>query len=222
MFDGIAARYDLLNAIMSLGLHRRWRRRLARALAPAAEGRALDVATGTADVALALARRYPRARVVGLDPSRAMLARGREKVETAGLGERVSLVEGDAQALPFGDDTFDGACVAFGIRNIPDREAALGELHRVLRPGAPLAVLELSEPTGGLAAPLARLYVHRVVPAVGRLLADRAAYAYLPSSIAAFPAPAAFAATMARAGFGDVSVRRLTMGAAHLFVGRAA
>ena len=151
MFDRIAARYDRMNRLMSFGLDRSWRRRLVRAMGPLGAGdRALDVATGTADVALAVARAYPGAEVVGLDPSAGMLRVGEGKVGTSGpdLAGRVSLVLGDAQALPFEDDSFAACCIAFGIRNVPDRALGLREMARVTRPGGPVVVLELSEPRG--------------------------------------------------------------------------
>src|SRR5262249_7157774 len=122
--------------------------------------RVLDLATGTADLALLLARMHPDVTVVGLDPSANMLAVGARKVAAAGLGARVSLVQGDAQALPFERAGCDGACIAFGIRNVPDRSAALREMARVVRPGGRVAILELSEPRSGILGPLARFHVH--------------------------------------------------------------
>jgi demethylmenaquinone methyltransferase/2-methoxy-6-polyprenyl-1,4-benzoquinol methylase len=221
MFDGIAARYDLLNRLISLGMDKLWRRALVSAAAPPdgfAAGRVLDVATGTADVAIALARRYDALRVTGLDPSPGMLAVGAEKLGAHGLRERVELVEGDGQALPFDDAHFDAVTIAFGIRNVPDRALALREMARVTRPGGRVAVLELAEPRGGLTAPAARLYVHRVVPILGRLLSGRAAYEYLQASIGAFPPAAEFAALMQSACGAPVQVRRFPFGAAHLYV----
>ncbi len=216
MFDGIAARYDLLNRLISLGLDGRWRRRLVEAVAPAEPRRVLDLATGTADVALALARRYPQAQVWGLDPSANMLAVGRRKL--TGLEGRVTLVEGDAQRLPFGEGELDACTIAFGIRNVPDRDAALREMVRVTRPGGRVAVLELSEPRGPL-GPFARLHVHGVVPALGALLSGAREYAYLSRSIAAFPAPETFAGQLAAAGARDVTLTPLMLGAVHLYVG---
>ena len=218
MFDRIAGRYDRLNRMMSLGMDRRWRRHLIASLGT--PDRALDVATGTADVAIALRRARPTCRVTGLDPSGQMLAVGGAKAARAGVP--VDLVRGDAQALPFGDGAFAASCIAFGIRNVPDRPRALREMGRVTRAGGPVAVLELTEPRGGgPLAPLARLHVHRIVPRLGAWLSGEAEYAYLQASIAAFPAPDAFAAQMAEAGLADVRVERLAFGAVHLFVGRA-
>jgi len=220
MFDRIARRYDLLNRIMSLGLDKRWRRTLIAQL-PAGAVRLLDVATGTADVAIALAQRDALTRVTGLDPSGEMLAQGHEKLGKTGLNQRIDLVEGDGQALPFEAHTFAGSCISFGIRNVPDRQKALAEMGRVTVPGGPVAVLELTEPRTGLLAPLARFHVKRVVPMVGGWLSGDAEYRYLQASVAAFPAPVDFAAIMTAAGLLDVQIHRLSFGAVHLFVGRA-
>ena len=145
MFDQIAGRYDLLNRILSMGMDRGWRRDLVRALDPD-DGEVLDVATGTADVALSVAKKYPQAQVIGLDPSGGMLDVGRQKVDAAGLNSRVELIQGDAQAMPFDDNRFAASCIAFGIRNVPDRRLGLAEMIRCTRPGGAIAVLELGEP----------------------------------------------------------------------------
>ncbi len=223
MFDRIATRYDRMNRLMSLGLDRSWRRRLVKAMGPLGVGdRALDVATGTADVALAVARAYPEAEVVGLDPSGGMLEVGEAKIQACDpdLASRVALVRGDAQALPFPDDCFAASCIAFGIRNVPDRALALSEMARVTRPGGPVVVLELSEPTGTPLAALARLHVHHVVPRLGAWLSGETEYRYLQESIAAFPPAERFAELMAAAGLEVVVVQPQTMRTAHLYVGR--
>jgi demethylmenaquinone methyltransferase/2-methoxy-6-polyprenyl-1,4-benzoquinol methylase len=217
MFDGIAARYDMLNRILSLGMDARWRRLAVRALALPAGSRVLDLATGTADVALRVAHAHPDATVLGLDPSREMLARGRQKVAAAGLAERITLQVGVAEALPCADASVDGVTIAFGIRNVPDRARALREIARVLRPGRRVAVLELTNPPGRLA----RFHVHRVVPRLGALLCPRSArspYGYLADSIAAFPAATEFAAALGDTGLRVVTVRPFAFGATHLFV----
>ncbi len=218
MFDRIAARYDLLNRVLSFGMDGRWRRALVRALGrPLSQ--VLDVATGTADVALAAAAAHPEARVVGVDPSREMLAVGRTKVERRGLGARISLELGDCEALPFADARFDAAAISFGIRNVPDRAKGLRELARVVRPGGYVAVLELGEPEG-LLGPFARFYVHKVVPRIGAALSGAREYHYLHESIARFPTPPEFMDLMRAAGLQDVSVKRFNFGGTNLFVGR--
>ena len=217
MFDKIAHRYDLLNRVLSFGMDGRWRRALVAALGtPLRE--VLDVATGTADVAIAVARRHPAARVVGLDPSRGMLQAGAPKVARFGLSESITLEVGDAQALPYASGRFDAACISFGIRNVPDRALALSEMRRVVRPGGVVAVLELGEPDG-IMGPFARFYVHRVVPKLGAWLSGAREYDYLQKSIAAFPAPAAFQALMASAGLSEVTRRRFNFGGTNLYVG---
>jgi demethylmenaquinone methyltransferase/2-methoxy-6-polyprenyl-1,4-benzoquinol methylase len=223
MFDGIARRYDLLNLLASFGLDRRWRRALVRALAPAREdGLLVDVATGTADVALALGRAYPAARVVGVDPSGNMLRHGLSKLRRAGLAGRAALLRGDGQSLPLPDGVAEGVAIAFGIHNVPDRAAAAREMARVARPGAPLAVLELGEPRAGPLRALARLHVHAIVPRLGAWLSGAQEYRYLARSIAAFPPPGEFVRLLAEeGGWRDVRVERMAFDAAHLYVGRA-
>ena len=222
MFDRIAHRYDLLNRILSFGIDKGWRRRAVAALELKDGAEVLDLATGTGDLALDIARRHPSSRVEGLDPSGGMLAVGRRKVEAAGLAGRVRLVEGDAQKLPYDADRFDGVTIAFGIRNVPDRPAALREMARVCRPGGRVAILELGEPRAGMIGPLARLWVHSVVPRIGGLLVSRREYQYLQDSIARFPAPETFAGIMAEAGLEVLAVRPLTFGACTLYVGTPA
>lgn len=220
MFDGIAERYDLLNRILSLGIDQRWRRRTRAALEIPEGGRILDLATGTADLALLVARGAPTTTVVGLDPSEKMLEVGRQKVAAANLSDRIELVVGDAQELPFEDASFDGVCIAFGIRNVPDRPRALREMARVTRPNGRIAILELSEPRGGLLGPLARFHVHTVVPWLGSLLSGAKEYRYLQRSIAAFPAAEQFAALMGESNLEVLRVESLTFGVAHLYVAR--
>jgi demethylmenaquinone methyltransferase/2-methoxy-6-polyprenyl-1,4-benzoquinol methylase len=219
MFDRIAPRYDLLNRLMSFGIDRSWRRLLMRSMPR--QGALLDVATGTADVAIALARLSAETKLVGLDPSAGMLEVGRTKVQAAGLSARVELVEGDAQAMPFADHAFAGSSIAFGIRNVPDRLLGLREMARVTASGGPVAVLELSEPRGGPMAALSRLHVHHIVPFMGSLLSGHDEYRYLQASIQAFPPPEDFCELMRTAGLTEVSATRLTFGTAHLFVGYA-
>jgi demethylmenaquinone methyltransferase/2-methoxy-6-polyprenyl-1,4-benzoquinol methylase len=221
MFDRIADRYDLVNRVISFGLDRGWRARAVEALALGEAANVLDVATGTGDLALAIANRHRDARVVGVDPSTGMLDIARRKARSASLGSRVDFVTGDAQALTFADATFDGATIAFGIRNVPDRSLGLREMHRVLRRGSRLVVLELAEPDAGWLGPIARWHVHRVVPAIGAWLSGAPEYDYLQRSIAKFPAPAIFADTMRAAGFARVDWSSLTFGAATLYVGVA-
>jgi demethylmenaquinone methyltransferase/2-methoxy-6-polyprenyl-1,4-benzoquinol methylase len=218
MFDQIARRYDLLNRIISLGLDQRWRRKTVRALEIREGERVLDLATGTADLALLVARLHPSVSVVGLDPSRKMLEVAERKVAAADSKDRISLIEGDAQALPFPDRHFDRICMGFGIRNVPDRRKALREMARVTRPGGRIAILELAEPQRGLLASAARFHVHSVVPWLGSLLSGSREYRYLQRSIAAFPSAAEFADTMRASGLDVLACEPLTFGVATLYV----
>ncbi|MCU0254930.1 MAG: bifunctional demethylmenaquinone methyltransferase/2-methoxy-6-polyprenyl-1,4-benzoquinol methylase UbiE [Acidobacteria bacterium] len=222
MFDRIAARYDVLNRILSLGIDRRWRRHAVRALALPAGSRVLDLATGTGDVALEVLRQHPDARVLGLDPSLQMLAIGRRKVRQAGLVHQAELLYGDAQDLPYADRSFDGVTIAFGIRNVPDRSRALAEMARVTRRGGRIAILELMEPRQGVLAPLARAVVRSLVPHVGALLSGASEYRYLQRSMAAFPAPDEFVRQMRQAGLEPLAAQPMTMGVVCLFVARPA
>jgi demethylmenaquinone methyltransferase/2-methoxy-6-polyprenyl-1,4-benzoquinol methylase len=218
MFDKIAARYDAMNRVLSFGLDRGWRRRTVRALQLGAAPRVLDLATGTGDLAIDIARMTPGATVIGLDPSREMLAVAQRKLAARGLAGRVTLVRGDAQRLPYRDCEMDAATIAFGIRNVPDRLAALREMARVVRPGGRIAVLELGEPRRGLLARAARFHTHHVVPRLGALLSGAREYRYLQRSIAAFPPSAEFAAVMELAGLDVVDVAALTFGVCTLYV----
>ncbi len=221
MFDRIAARYDLLNRVLSLGIDRSWRKRTVRALELGAEPRrVLDVATGTADLALEIARTHPQAHVVGVDPSVNMLEIGRRKVARRQLADRIELATGDAQALAYGDAAFDAATIAFGIRNVPDRLAGLREMTRVIRPGGKVCVLELGEPRRGLMARAARFHTYTVVPWVGGLLSGAREYRYLQRSIAAFPDAATFAKLMEEAGLAVEQVLPMMFGVCTLYVAR--
>ena len=218
MFDAIAERYDLLNTLMSFGLDRAWRRRTVKALRLSAGSRILDLATGTGAVAVEIVRQQPDATVVGLDPSPGMLDIGRQKLAEAGLSSRVDLRQGSAEQLPFDDDSFDGVTIAYGIRNVADRDAGLREMARVVRPGGRIAILEATEARGNPLAWGARLWVHHAIPRIGALLSGAKEYRYLQSSIAAFPSPADFARQMERNGLRMVRRKAMTLGANTLFV----
>jgi len=224
MFDEIAPRYDLLNHVLSFGIDVGWRRAAVRLLAAALPGRRprlLDVATGTGDLALALLKLDPE-EIVGVDLSEPMLAVGREKVAARGETGRIPLVQGDAAALPFPDDSFDGATVAFGVRNFENLREGLAGIRRVLRPGAPLVVLEFSHPRAFPVRQVYTWYSRHVLPRVGRAVSrSQAAYDYLPQSVAVFPDSEAFLSEMRAAGFSNVVEKRLTFGVASLYRGLA-
>lgn len=218
MFDRIAARYDLLNRVLSLGIDRRWRRRAVAQLQLAPGARALDLATGTGDVAIEMMRQQPGARVEALDPSRNMLDVAKHKLIKLDLQRSVGLGVADAEALPFAQGSFDGVAIAFGIRNVPDRARALREMARVTRPSGRVVILELTEPRGSWLAPLARLWVHRMVPSIGALLSGAREYRYLESSIAAFPPAEEFVAMMQSSGLRPLETISLCWGVATIFV----
>lgn len=218
MFDRIAKRYDLLNRLMSFGIDRIWRKKLLNALP--SSGRILDVATGTADVAIAIADTNDTLHVTGLDPSVGMLEVGVRKVHDNALQDQITLEVGDAQDMTYPDNHFSGSCISFGIRNVPDRLLGLSEMVRVTEPGGTVVVLELSEPKGGLMASLARFHVHHMVPFMGAIISGDKEYRYLQKSIQAFPDAPEFVSMMEAAGLVDVVAERLTFGTAHLYVGR--
>jgi demethylmenaquinone methyltransferase / 2-methoxy-6-polyprenyl-1,4-benzoquinol methylase len=223
MFDGIAKRYDLLNHVLSAGLDRRWRATAVRAMRLPAEARVLDLCAGTADFAIAAANASPGSRLLGVDFSAAMLAIGRDKVRVAGLGDRISLVRGDAMTIPVRDGWADGATIGFGIRNVVDPMAALHELARVIKPGGTLAILELGEPVVPGVRGIYNWYFQQVLPRLGRLVSHHdSAYSYLPASVGSFPRPATFAAMISSQGFADVSTVPLSLGIVYLYTGTRA
>jgi demethylmenaquinone methyltransferase/2-methoxy-6-polyprenyl-1,4-benzoquinol methylase len=221
MFTRIASRYDLMNAVMTAGRHHAWRRRAAALAVQAPPGPVLDLATGTADLALALRALAPERLVVGADFSEAMLALGARKVAAAGA-RRVTLLAADALALPFADRTFAAVVSAFLLRNLEDLPAGLREMRRVTVPGGRVVALEIVQPASALWSALFGLYFGRLVPALGALLAgDRPAYTYLPQSVERFVRPPELARLMGAAGLEDVRWRTLGLGTVVLIQGDA-
>jgi len=219
MFDDIAGRYDLLNHILSVGIDRLWWRRAARAvrgILEQPEARVLDLCCGTGDMTLALLRHRPStastAPVLAVDFSHQMLSRGRIKL----LGKNVLPLEADALHLPLGDGSLDLISSAFGFRNLADYEAGLAELFRVLKPSGQIAILDCNQPAGVMGA-VYKIHLNWILPMVGALLSDRAAYSYLPASIARFPRPPRMIEMMERAGFRDASWTSYTFGVTGLY-----
>ncbi len=220
MFSSIAPRYDFLNRLLSMGVDRRWRRLAAAETVPSTGGRFLDVATGTADMALEISRQKGAgASVTGVDLSVEMMRVGRKKRDRAGPSFRVAFLRAPGESLPFRDGVFDSACVAFGIRNVVDRGRGLREMCRVVRPGGRVVVLEFSTPTGAIFGTLYRFYFKSVLPRIGGIFSRGSVYAYLPESVLAFPEPRAFAGMMQAAGCASVTHRPLTFGIVTLYVG---
>ncbi|MBK8190677.1 MAG: bifunctional demethylmenaquinone methyltransferase/2-methoxy-6-polyprenyl-1,4-benzoquinol methylase UbiE [Vampirovibrionales bacterium] len=214
LFSRIAGHYDLMNDVMTFGLHRRWKARACRALRLEAGQRALDLCCGTGDLALEILRQTPTARVVGVDFCEEMLAIARRRLRDAPC----ELMQGDAMRLPFEDDAFDGVVIAYGLRNVADAEGCLREIARVLRPGGRLAILEMSRPTPLLHG-LSRGWRFAILPILGRLIArDGEAYQYLPHSAQAFPPQHALVEMMTRVGLQDARFENLMGGVCALHV----
>jgi demethylmenaquinone methyltransferase/2-methoxy-6-polyprenyl-1,4-benzoquinol methylase len=205
MFDRIAGVYDRMNAVMTVGLDRRWRSRAADLAGLQPGGSALDVATGTGDLALELAGRVaPGGHVVGVDFAEAMLDRARQKAVTPTLGATLDFEWGNALSLAYEDGRFDAATVGFGARNFSDLERGIAEMARVVRPGGRVVILEITTPRKPPLSWFYSLWFDRLVPGLGRVAGDADAYTYLPNSVKRFPGPAELAATMARCGLGDI------------------
>lgn len=220
LFGRIAPRYDLMNRLMTLGQDQRWRRLAARLAAPTPGGLALDVATGTGDLALALLEETQAGGVVGLDFAQEMLALGRGKARAVGE-RRIRFIAGDALVLPFRDGSFACVTSAFLLRNLVALDQGLREMRRVLRIGGTVVSLETSPLQRPIVAPLFRLYFHHVVPLLGGLVSgNREAYRYLPQSTDRFLDPESLASAMERAGFRDVTYRELSLGTVVIHVGR--
>ncbi|MBI2525988.1 MAG: class I SAM-dependent methyltransferase [Candidatus Rokubacteria bacterium] len=222
MFSRIARHYDLMNGLMTFGMHHSWRRAAARQTIPSPEGPALDLATGTGDLALELRETHPHRGVVGADFSEGMLAVALEKIRHAGGHGRIRLVAADALALPFQDRAFACVTSAFLLRNLTDLGLGLAEMRRVTRPGGRVVALEITQVEAPGFRPLFRFYFHRVVPQIGRLVArDGEAYAYLPQSVDRFLSPADLAHLMESAGLRGVTWRRLGLGSVTIHTGIA-
>lgn len=220
VFSNVASKYDVMNDVMSVGIHRLWKDAMMDWLAPRAGQRLLDVAGGTGDIALRFLKRAPGAEAVVLDMTEPMLVEGRKRAEAEAMADRLDWVTGDAMALPFEDNSFDVYTISFGIRNVTRISDALSEAFRVLRPGGRLMVLEFSQlPIAGLQK-LYDLYSYNVIPRIGQMIAnDRDSYQYLVESIRKFPDQETFAQMIGDVGFARVKYRNLSLGIAALHSG---
>ncbi|MGO1337813.1 MAG: bifunctional demethylmenaquinone methyltransferase/2-methoxy-6-polyprenyl-1,4-benzoquinol methylase UbiE [Leuconostoc fallax] len=216
LFDKIAPEYDRMNNIISLGAHQKWRKKLMRQMTIPAGANILDVATGTADWAIALAKESDAAsQVVGLDFSSEMLAVGQKKVNLTAYAERITLVQGDAMAMAFPDNTFDIVTIGFGLRNLPDPMLGLEEMFRVLKPGGQLVILETSQPDNPLIKPFWQLYVGKVMPTFGKVFARGKynEYKYLDETTEHFMDYMSLGKLMLTIGFQKVRISRFNLGA---------
>ncbi len=219
MFNHIAPTYDQLNHTLSMGIDRSWRRKAIHTLRPYHPQQILDIATGTGDFAILACRELQPQFLIGADISEGMMEVGREKVQQAGLADKVSFAREDCTALSFADATFDAVTVAFGVRNFEHLDIALGEMCRVLRPNGHLVILELSTPDRFPMKQLFTLYSKVIMPLIGKLISkDNSAYTYLPESIRAFPQGEVMQRSIRNAGFSQVRFRRLTFGICTLYV----
>ena len=221
MFDRIASSYDRLNHLMSMNVDRRWRRRAVRELVDGTPQRILDVACGTGDSTIAVAKAAVEgSTVVGVDISEGMMSMVMDKARKEGVSDKIRLQVADAEALPFGDSDFDRVSCAFGVRNFTNKEQGLREFFRVLSPGGKLVILELSVPRNKVVRFFYDLYFSHILPWIGgRVSGDKAAYRYLPASVHAFPPPEQFMRMLSEAGFSAVRHRSLSLGLCRLFVG---
>jgi demethylmenaquinone methyltransferase/2-methoxy-6-polyprenyl-1,4-benzoquinol methylase len=220
VFSSVAARYDLMNDLMSVGVHRIWKDAMVEWLNPQPGWTSLDVAGGTGDIAFRFLKRAPGASSVVLDMTESMLIEGRKRAEAERQADRLDWVVGDAMALPFPANSFDVYTISFGIRNVTRVQDALNEAYRVLRPGGRLMVLEFSHIPNAMMQKAYDLYSFNVIPVMGQIVAkDRDSYQYLVESIRKFPDQETFASMIRKAGFGQVKYRNLTMGVAALHSG---
>ena len=219
MFDNIAPTYDVLNHRLSGDIEKRWRRKAIAQLAPFRPQKLLDIATGTGDFALLAARMLQPQQLIGADISEVMMAVGRQKVQRQGLEKIISFRREDCMQLSFADGSFDAVTAAFGIRNFKDLDTCLRELHRVLRPGGHLSIVELSAPVRPPMSWFFKIYSHTLLPLYARIVSkDKSAYRYLISSIEAFPQGEEMTQILRKAGFEQVTFRRLTFGVCTMYL----
>ena len=221
MFDRISPKYDRLNHLLSFNIDKTWRKKTAKAVAKSQPKTILDLATGTADLAIALAKYNPQAHIIGVDISEKMLEIGKAKIAKQGLDNQIDLRLGDAAALPFESQFFDAVTVAFGVRNFENLQQGLSEICRVLKPNGQVYILEFSMPERFPIKQAYRLYFKQILPKIGKQVSkDDWAYSYLPESVERFPQPAAFLQTLNDNGLSEASTRSLTWGIATLYTAR--
>lgn len=217
MFDNIAHRYDFLNHLLSLGIDITWRKKAVKYIGTIQPKNILDVASGTGDFAFESLSLYPQ-KVTGYDLSEEMIKYGRAKAGKIKMGNRVEFIKGDSEKMPFSDNSFDAITVGFGVRNFENLKAGLAEMHRTLRKGGKIAILEASMPQNAIIRTLYSLYFGKIVPVIGRIFSkDVRAYSYLPESVKAFPEGLEFVKILESTGFKNVKWRPLTFGVCALY-----
>lgn len=217
MFDNISPKYDLLNRILSGGIDIQWRKDVIKMVQSAKPATILDIATGTGDLAIMMAKNT-NAQITGLDLSAGMLEVGRKKVEAEGLNNRVTMIQGDSENLPFEDNSFDCITVSFGVRNFENLEKGLSEIRRILKPGGTFIILEFSYPTSFPMKQLYTFYSKNILPAIGKLISkDQSAYTYLPDSVAAFPHGEEMKNILKNVKFTQPIDKKLTFGIASIY-----
>ncbi len=221
MFNAVAPRYDLLNRILSVGYDSYWRKIAVNQFGNIKNKTFLDVATGTGDIALEIAKRHPTAlKIIGMDFSQSMLKLGNKKIRKKNFNKEISLIPASAENIPLKDQIFDGAITAFGVRNFSDAQKGLLEMYRVLKPNGKIVVLEFSYPRYKLLQRLYRFYFENFLPLTGRIISGhKTAYSYLPTSVANFPQGEAFKQLLEISGFKQVSLKRITLGIVSLYTG---
>ncbi|MBS1637695.1 MAG: bifunctional demethylmenaquinone methyltransferase/2-methoxy-6-polyprenyl-1,4-benzoquinol methylase UbiE [Bacteroidetes bacterium] len=220
MFDNIAFRYDFLNSLLSLGIHKGWRRKCVKLIAADHPKRILDVATGTADFAIECAKLKPE-QIIGIDISEGMMQFGREKLKKLKLDSLITLQSGDAETVSFPDNTFDAIVVGFGVRNFENLEKGLANMLRVLKPGGTLCVLEFSYPRKFPVKQFYHFYFSYVTPVIGKIFSkDNRAYTYLPESVKAFPDNERFTAILEKLGYKKATFKPLSLGIAAIYTAR--
>jgi len=220
MFGNIAPRYDFLNRLLSFGIDRRWRKKAVRLIKYREGSRILDVATGTGDVALEIARSTPGSvKITGADFCQEMVDLGLAKVASSPYAGRIDFKVAPCEDLPFPDNTFDSVTIAFGIRNVVDRKLGLAEMWRVLRPGGRIIILEFSTPRSQFFKQIYYFYFRRLLPVIGGLFSKYNAYKYLPDSVLEFPSHEEFSQMVADTGFRNVHIHPLTFGIATIYAG---
>lgn len=221
MFDNISPRYDFLNHLLSFHIDKIWRRKTSRLVADQHPTAILDVATGTADLAIRMAKDCPISQITGIDLSEKMLELGRKKVNKKKLDRRIALQVGDAAQIPFPDNTFDVVTSAFGVRNFEDNDKGLREMSRVCKDSGMIAILEFSHPKKGLVGSCYRYYSKHVLPFIGKALSKHpTAYSYLPESVASFPESECFMKALQDAGVSEIKTKRFNHNIATLYVGK--